>query len=56
VYIEQYENDPLKTGRDSQEALAPLVSSSPLFPAFKKNDDTLKIVFLSVGGSGTKAI
>ncbi|KMZ64448.1 hypothetical protein ZOSMA_36G00550 [Zostera marina] len=25
VYIEQYENDPLKTGRDSQEALAPLV-------------------------------
>jgi len=25
VYIEQYENDPSKTGRDSQEALAPLV-------------------------------
>lgn len=27
VYIEQYENDSKKTGRDSQEALAPLVSS-----------------------------
>jgi hypothetical protein len=26
VYIEQYEKDPTKTGRDSQEALAPLVS------------------------------
>lgn len=25
VYIEQYEEDPSKTGRDSQEALAPLV-------------------------------
>ncbi|XP_038986088.1 phosphoglucomutase, cytoplasmic 2 [Phoenix dactylifera] len=25
VYIEQYEKDPMKTGRDSQEALAPLV-------------------------------
>lgn len=25
VYIEQYEKDPSKTGRDSQEALAPLV-------------------------------
>ncbi|KAF3786867.1 Phosphoglucomutase cytoplasmic 1 [Nymphaea thermarum] len=25
LYIEQYENDPSKTGRDSQEALAPLV-------------------------------
>ncbi|XP_010926112.1 phosphoglucomutase, cytoplasmic 2 [Elaeis guineensis] len=26
VYIEQYEKDPMKTGRDSQEALAPLVA------------------------------
>ncbi|KAJ0094201.1 hypothetical protein Patl1_15483 [Pistacia atlantica] len=25
LYIEQYEKDPSKTGRDSQEALAPLV-------------------------------
>jgi len=27
VYIEQYEKDPAKTGRDSQEALKPLVKS-----------------------------
>lgn len=27
LYIEQYEKDPSKTGRDSQEALAPLVRS-----------------------------
>lgn len=25
LYIEQYEKDPAKTGRESQEALAPLV-------------------------------
>jgi phosphoglucomutase len=27
LYIEQYEKDPSKTGRDSQDALAPLVLS-----------------------------
>lgn len=31
VYIEQYEKDSSKTGRDSQDALAPLVGILTLF-------------------------
>ncbi|RWW81988.1 hypothetical protein BHE74_00009589 [Ensete ventricosum] len=43
VYIEQYENDSSKTGRDSQEALAPLARSFCLDAILQLVDIAIKL-------------
>lgn len=59
VYIEQYENDSSKTGRDSQEALAPLASFFFLYAVLQLSKKLLQghdTMLSAAGGRRYKTI